>query len=445
MIEQELEILLIDPWFEGCAFYNGWSLLDKQLSNESIIKYLKQSNKNIYIWYSHEHSDHFSISFLKAINQIKQKVSILFQKTIDCRVLNFLKKQGFEVIECLDGIEVRLNKKFKITTWKYRDGDSFCLIKSNSTWILNTNDCVISTQELAKLVSNKINAKTTKVDILFAQFGYANWIGNELDFELRKKVAIEKLERIKLQAELFTPSMIIPFASFAYFCHSENFYLNDEQNSPNSLRTSELLNTRQENIYFMKPLDTICISNDLKNKNKLNALSQKAEKHWEILKENIRPDKIIIVNVEKIQITDIFNSFRRRMTINFLFLPQILELCGIIKPLRVLINDINSIAEISYINGISFKNNLNNWDISLTSEVLEFIFKNEFGFNTTSVNGRYRTQNLNKNTEFGKFFVPQEYYKNGHGIFHPISSSKVFFCLLIKLLQNYRKPKKVGS
>ena len=45
MIESSDSILLCDPWLEGCAFDNGWSLLDKSTDNLQILSYLETSKK----------------------------------------------------------------------------------------------------------------------------------------------------------------------------------------------------------------------------------------------------------------------------------------------------------------------------------------------------------------------------------------------------------------
>ena len=88
IIESDDCILLHDPWMEGGAFNDGWSLLAKEFSNKSLINYLIDSKKRICIWISHEHGDHFSISFFKEV--IKSlKVDIFFQKTADKRVYSF--------------------------------------------------------------------------------------------------------------------------------------------------------------------------------------------------------------------------------------------------------------------------------------------------------------------------------------------------------------------
>jgi hypothetical protein len=74
----------------------------------------------------------------------------------------------------------------------------------------------------------------------------------------------------------------------------------------------------------------------------------------------------------------------------------------------------------------------------MNSAVFEFILKNDFGFNTTTVNGRYRVKNEQSNLIAGKFFSTQEFYKNGYGIFHPWISTKTFLNLLFKRFSSRR-------
>ena len=53
--------LLSDPWYFGDAFHKGWNLLVEQ-STDEIMKII---NSITHIWISHEHPDHFSISFFQ--------------------------------------------------------------------------------------------------------------------------------------------------------------------------------------------------------------------------------------------------------------------------------------------------------------------------------------------------------------------------------------------
>ena len=70
-LESKNSILLIDPWLQGLAFDSGWALIDQSTSNTEIIEYIENSKKSLFIWYSHEHSDHFTVSFLKSLNEKK--------------------------------------------------------------------------------------------------------------------------------------------------------------------------------------------------------------------------------------------------------------------------------------------------------------------------------------------------------------------------------------
>ena len=65
--------------------------------------------KNIsHIWFSHEHPDHFAIQVLKSIpEEIRKKIIVLFQDTLDHRVANKCEEFGFPIIE------MKSNKLYK--------------------------------------------------------------------------------------------------------------------------------------------------------------------------------------------------------------------------------------------------------------------------------------------------------------------------------------------
>ena len=105
--------------------------------------------------------------------------------------------------------------------------DSWLFCEVNGLSILNLNDCVVKNYGL----SRPIKKITGDVDILLTQFSYANWVGNPEEKKFRKFFALEVLNRVKFQIEVFNPTYTIPFASFVYFSHEENKYLNDSVNT----------------------------------------------------------------------------------------------------------------------------------------------------------------------------------------------------------------------
>lgn len=419
MVENDDAVLLIDPWYEGSAFNQGWSLIDTSVKNDDVIKKLIKRNKEIFIWFSHEHSDHFSVPFVKKLKNQSIRLTFLYQKTLDGRVRDFLKKENFEVLELKDGQSFKLGADFEIKNWKYHSGDSYCWIRCADKRILNLNDCVVSNADEALEVSKKISSD---IDFLFTQFGYASWVGNESDKEYRFKVAQEKFERIKVQAEVLNPEFILPFASFVYFSHLDNFYLNDLQNTPEKLRIAKQLNIFQDKIFFMKPYDELILENKFETANNLRKLTISAERHWGSLLRNIQPsvNKDGIISLDSLKKK--YRKYFVKVFLNFFVVPQMLELVGFIRPLKIKITDLTVTVEISYVKGFNVLDNNVPYDISIKSQVLDFILSNDYGYNSTSVNGRYKTEYLEANYKFGRFFSPQEYLKNGYGILSRINS-----------------------
>ena len=110
LVESEKSLLIVDPWVEGGAFDNGWSLLDKSINNQTLVKYLAEIDKPKYIWLSHEHSDHFSVPFINALKESQPEVKFIFQKTLDGRVAQFIRKMGFTVTDKVGNSEKMIER-----------------------------------------------------------------------------------------------------------------------------------------------------------------------------------------------------------------------------------------------------------------------------------------------------------------------------------------------
>jgi UDP-MurNAc hydroxylase len=55
----------------------------------------------------------------------------------------------------------------------------------------------------------------------------------------------------------------------------------------------------------------------------------------------------------------------------------------------------------------------------MTSSNAVFLFKNEYGFDTTQVNGRFRVPDAGALAAFRRYFLPQRMGKNGYDRRHP--------------------------
>src|SRR5258705_4720259 len=169
--------LVSGPWLYGRGFNDGWELVCKSALDASALGEVE------YIWYSHEHPDHFSPRVLQDVPKERRgAVTVLYRATRDGKVLGFCKKLGFATRELPDGAPVELTGGLRVTCRSVPLFDSWLLIEAGGQRVLNLNDAVLQTPgELRRL-----RGQVGPLDALFTQFSYAAWRGNPADTELRR-------------------------------------------------------------------------------------------------------------------------------------------------------------------------------------------------------------------------------------------------------------------
>lgn len=212
--------LICDPWWKGLAFDGSWALLspsDMRAEDLSTVTHM---------WFSHEHPDHFSPPTLADIPpEIRRDIAVLYQRTSDRKVLSYCRDLGFgRLVELPPGEWHALDEQVDVLNMPFSGGDSWLAVRMGEKVLLNLNDCVADTEEKIRAIRDRVG----RVDVLLTQFSYACWAGNPEDGLARRRLGQQKLERIRLQARILKPRFVIPFASFVWFCHEENLYMNDE-------------------------------------------------------------------------------------------------------------------------------------------------------------------------------------------------------------------------
>lgn len=211
--------VLSDPWLEGKAFNDGWGLL-----SETKLKY-DEFQDITHIWFSHEHPDHFHPPTLKKIPEAhRAKITIVFQKTIDQKVADYVRKTGFAAVHELEpGRWERIADDLEVycCPWEGFE-DSWICMRSPEVSLLNVNDCTVNTLDEVRHIQDQVG----DIDVLFTQFGISAWDGNADDLERRLAGAEKMVERTVMHSRAFQPKFVVPFASFIWFCHEENFYMN---------------------------------------------------------------------------------------------------------------------------------------------------------------------------------------------------------------------------
>lgn len=368
--------LLMDPWTSGSAFNDGWDLISKSCD----IDYSKLTH----IWISHEHPDHFSISDIKKIIKENNKVSFLFQSTKDKRVINFIKKLGGTIIELQDNEIYKFDTNNFIRIIKCGSLDSLSITHIEDKTIVNMNDCVVG-KEIMKL---KNAIKNLKIDCLLSQFGYASFISNPENEDKRKQAADKKLTQLKEQILFFQPKFVVPFASFIFFSHEENFYMNDKQNDIESV--ANFINILGFNPVILYPGD--CFSfQTLEN----NLAIKKYQDDRKLIKP-IRSSNIIdfsILQLSSRQYCERVKKFHSIYGIYLLIFLSFIFKFFAKNPFNKIIfkiPDLNKMAIFDIRSGLNDYNGNEKADITLYSEALKYVFDFDWGWKTLTINGRMR-------------------------------------------------------
>ncbi|MCB9195871.1 MAG: MBL fold metallo-hydrolase [Flavobacteriales bacterium] len=385
--------LITDPWTSGTAFNDGWNLIQPTLFEPS------EFAKITHIWFSHEHPDHFSPSNLKSIpEEFRKNITILYQTTKDHKVIEFCKKLNFKsYIELpLDWYE--LSKDFKLLNLPHTDGDSWLCIKADGKTILNVNDCVMDNDQHVKDIKTKINTET--LDVLFTQFSYANWAGNREDLESRRSFASKKLMEIKRQISVLNPKYTVPFASFVWFCHEENFYMNDAVNQIDDVH---------DYINSLGSSSTVLFPNDIWTIGEAHDSLISIEKWKKSYSDHIVFDQTI--KTEHIDEKTILES--GNLYIENLIKANTLWMKFFLKPTFIYLEDLKASYELSLKGFIKTPRDYDRCDIAMSSDSLNYCFKFLWGGATTRINGRYQVPNSGNFYNWKLYFQTSEL--NNHG------------------------------
>jgi hypothetical protein len=390
--------ILCDPWYKGSIFNDGWKLIHE--SNQSINDFDLD-----FIWYSHEHPDHFSVLDINKINEDKKKkIKILFQETLDRKVVKFLTNKNFKVEELKLESEKKINNELSIVVGSVGGFDSWILFKTKDYNILNLNDCQTSEKNL----KNILKIANNKIDVLMTQFSFANWICNNGDHELARKQIQLVRSKVKRQVEILKPKYLIPFASFTYFCNIENFYLNQY-----SIEVEEFYQEYKDicKVIVMFPGDKFQPSENYDSRKSLNK--------WRVAYDKIKQtEPIVSKTIEFQKIVDAHEQYIQNIKKNNNFLLiYILTKINFFSKQRVFINDLGITVEFDLISKLK-KSNREDKSIILNSDSLFYLFMFQWGRGTLFINGRVKCAYKNLN-EFLK--LTKISYSNNIGLSFPKS------------------------
>ena len=134
--------ILMDPWLSGAIFNDGWDLLVPSVLPETTL------GQVTHVWISHEHPDHFHLPSLRTILKAHPNtLTILFQPTADSRVVNWARREGFEVQTLTEHCWVPLTESCRVLLGKVGLYDSWLAVEHGDKRFLNLNDCVFANEQ----------------------------------------------------------------------------------------------------------------------------------------------------------------------------------------------------------------------------------------------------------------------------------------------------------
>lgn len=385
--------LITDPWIEGTAFNNGWRLM-------SPTKFRYEDFSRItHIWVSHEHPDHFSPPNLKRIpEEFRRRITFLFHWTKDKRVLRVCKSLGFKTEELPHGETMALAPGIDIVCGPQDLLDSWMAVMAEGKTLLNMNDCVFAEQKDLVAVKDCVGA----VDVLASQFSYANWVGNPSDEASHQRHAERKRSEMCRQIRLFQPKWFIPCASYVYFSHVENFYMNQAVNRigdvyrfvTGELDTPTVVLYPDDKWEVGEPWDS-------------TPSIQRYDADFEAAKAQ-EPDKSPVVHLSKLQAVAASMVRKAEVKNNRLLLRAL-------SPSVARLIDLGIDVELSYRDGLKQVTGKQP-DIVISSDSLMYCMAYDWGGNTLEINGRYEVPSSGNIEQFFRIFRVSQHNSAGEAL-----------------------------
>ena len=423
ILESDEVRLVSDPWMQGTAFRGSWALLDDSTQNSQLLDYLEASKKRTFLWYSHEHADHFDVQLLKQIAARFPDTTVLYQATHDHRVANFVRANGLPCIESINKT-LDLGNGLDISIHKSGGGDSWIVVNAAGISLVNLNDCnVVDLSKCREIV----DSRSPKLDFLLTQFGYASWVGNPDQPERHLLRAEEILGRVRSQIVCLQPTFTVPFASFALFCRPENKYLNEEQNSINDVLVLEQKGELPSKILVPRPWQVIRAVNGSERK----VGNARAAAEWDRIRvrrnEELSelPEEPLPGEPPSLQevnaLVDSLSQFIRDSNRQLFFYPRLLEFVGRTKPISIWISDARTAVRLSYRRAeASTHSREEECAIAVSYEWLASAISTPYGVDTLSISGCLQEKRTSGALDTFEFFVPQGLRRQGLGKSRPI-------------------------
>lgn len=228
------------------------------------------------------------------------------------------------------------------------------------------------------------------MDVLVTQFSYASWAGNRDDVDSRKAAAAAVVERLVSQCRVLQPRYVVLAASYVWFCHAENFHMNQTANRVGEVARE--VATRSQSIpVVLYPGDRWIVGepNDFELASKRYAQDIAALE----LSPPLTPERRVL----EPELLEHGAAFVQRLieqnrTIRLFLLPTA----------RIYVTDLERHFTLSTSRGFRAAQGKLPSDVELGSDALDYAFRFGWGGETLLVSGRY---GVPERGDFARFYA----------------------------------------
>jgi hypothetical protein len=373
--------LLTDPWLYGPVFQAGWDLVSETRHSLGALRRVR------HVWISHEHPDHFNPHFFKGYSPAeKQAVTVYFQASKGTRLVSFLKGLGFRVVELPDGRPLRIDAEVELYCRKNGTADSWLGVTLGPHTVLNLNDCIFPDRRALE----EIKQRYQSVDVLLTQFGYAEKVGNVRDSELRAAESRKWRALLVEHTKALNATFVIPFASYKFFSHAENYYMNDGASTPRQVLAALAEAGLADRCVVLYPGETWTLATDHDSE----ASIRKYEDDWARIDVRHELSRTYSADELRSAADEFLAKVRRVVSPVLLSMLRFSPLKFGLRPLTVRITDLDATFVLDARRGLRpAVERARAPDLSLASESLFNMLRFPYGANTLHVNGRFQSHN----------------------------------------------------
>lgn len=231
-VETLNSLVIMDPWLSPTgAFDSAWFQFPRNHHLAAFIQEkLQSTNKECFLYISHEHKDHFDPAFLNSLESRNFTLIVpKFQRTKLIRYLSDYRCKG--MIQCLDNQRIPIPGG-SVTVYlddSEMDRDSAILVQADGQAFFNINDCKIHDR------LSEIKQMVGAIDVFTAQFSGAVWHPTCYDYPrktyeaISSRKMISKFETVARAIDTLKPKTYLTSAGPACFLDPALIHLNFER------------------------------------------------------------------------------------------------------------------------------------------------------------------------------------------------------------------------